>query len=311
GRRGLLLRGQHGAARAAAAGARRARARAGGGAVRDRGARARQRVARRLGRRGARAPHGHRGHPARPAAREGGERLGGPPARPRPLRADAQRGLRAPARRDGRAARRAARPPARGRGRRDAAAPRRCGAALGVALPRPARCAADRAHAAPALRRPELREPGPRGRLGAVGGAARAHGGGALDRVARPGLLRLLRRGRLPQAPARRRLERPLRAAGARGPPRAALDGDRPDTADRRDGPQPRPLHAQAPHGGRRARGALADRVDLRGARARGARPARPRPAALPRARAGEPAPGPRRGAARGGGGVQPRARNL
>ena len=97
----------------------------------------------------------------------------------------------------------------------------------------------------------------------AVRRAARAPRRGRRDRLLRPRLLRLLRRGGLLQAAARRRLERDLRA---RRPARWATSR-RTTTgraADRRALAQPRPLHAQAPLARRRPRRALADGVHLR-----------------------------------------------
>ena len=95
-------------ARAAGALPRRDRGRARGAAVRDRGARARQRLERRVGRRGARGTRRSTEVIAlRPAPRQGRERQRPAAARPRPLLPAAQRGLRAAARRDRRAARRA------------------------------------------------------------------------------------------------------------------------------------------------------------------------------------------------------------
>ena len=79
-------------------------------------------------------------------------------------------------------------------------------------FPSPGAALLVRAGAAPAVRRAEPRRRDPRGRLGAVGGADRAPRGGRGDRLLRPRVLRLLRRGRLLQAAARRRLARPVRA---------------------------------------------------------------------------------------------------
>ena len=73
-------------------------------------------------------------------------------------------------------------------------------------FPGPGSALLDGAVAAPALRRAEPREPGARGGLGAVGRPAGAPGRGRRDRLLRPRVLRLLRRGRLLQAPARRGL---------------------------------------------------------------------------------------------------------
>ena len=125
--------------------------------------------------------------------------------------------------------------------------------------------------------------------------------------LVRPGLLRLLRRGRLLPAPARRGLAHALRAGRGRRAPRAALDRQGARAADRRALAQPRPLHAQAPLRGRRRGGARAHGVGLRGARARGARAPRPRPAAVLAPRDRDAAPGSGRGAARGRGRAQPR----
>ena len=101
--------------------------------------------------------------------------------------------------------------------------------------------------------------------------------GGSGGRLPRPRLLRLLRRGRLRPPAARRGLAHPVRAERTRDPPRAAVHRRRPRATDRGNGAQPRPLHAQAPLRRSGARGALADRVDLRVARARCAGAARAR----------------------------------
>ena len=81
--------------------------------------------------------------------------------------------------------------------------------------------------------------------------------------------------------------------------------------ADRRTGAQPRPLHAQAPLRRRRPRRALADRLELRRARAGGPGTARTLAPALlaPRDRHADARP--RRGPAGGGRGVQPRRWRL
>ena len=131
-------------------------------------------------------------------------------------------------------------------------------------FPTPATALIGGAVPAQALHGPEPRRAHAHRRLGAVRRAARAHRGRARGRLVRPGLLRLLRRGRLLPAPARRRLAHAVRAAGRRRAPRAALDRQGPRAADRRALAQPRPLHAQAPlrAGGRG--GALAHGVDLR-----------------------------------------------
>ena len=132
-------------------------------------------------------------------------------------------------------------------GRRDARAARRRAAALGVALPVRRHRAAVRAVAAQALRRAEHGRRRAAGGLGAVGRDARAPLSGRGHRLLRHRLLRLLRRGRLLQAPPGRRPPRALRPRRPRRPPRAAADRQRPEPADRRVLPQPRPLHAQAP----------------------------------------------------------------
>ena len=93
----------------------------------------------------------------------------------------------------------------------------------------------------------------------------------------RPRLLRVLRRGRLRPPPARPRLAQRVRAGRAGGPPRAALHRRAPGAADRRTRPQARPVHAQAPLRRERPRVRLADRLELRAARAGRARPARAR----------------------------------
>ena len=76
---------------------------------------------------------------------------------------------------------------------------------------------------------------------------------------------------------------------------------------DRRVVAQPRPLRAQAPRRGRRARGALAHGVDVRRPQRAGARRPRARRAPLPPPRARHAVPRPRRGARRGGRRLQPR----
>ena len=121
-----------------------------------------------------------------------------------------------------------------------------------------------------------------RGRLGAVGRAARPprRGGRAIGWL-RPGVLRLLRRGRLLQAAARRRLAHAVRPGRARRTTTSSSrPGAVPGAAHRRALAQPRPLHAQAPLARRRPRRALAHRVDLRGR----ARPPRSRCRATTRA---------------------------
>src|SRR3954447_5885160 len=205
--------------------------------------------------------------------------------------------------RDGAAAA-ARRPPAR---RPAPAAPRRDRAGQRVALSNDDHRPRRRAVPAQARHRPEPRPAHAQGRLGAVRLPARTYRGRARNRVVRPGLLRLLRRGRLLPAPARRGLAHPLRAGRGRGAPRAALDRQGPRAADRRALAQPRPLHAQAPLRGRRRGGAAPHGLGLRGALARGARAPGPRPAALLAPRDRDAAPRPRRGAARGRGRAQPR----
>ena len=214
---------------------------------RHRGARARQRVGRRLGRRRAQPPRHDRGRRARAPARQGRERLRAAAALARTRLPAAQRGLRAAARRHPHAARRARRAPPGGRRGRAAAPARRPPAAVGVALSHPADRARRRAVPAPPLHGPEPGRAHPHRRLGAVRRAARAPRRRRADRLVRSGLLRLLRRGRLLQAPARRRLAHALRPAGGGDPPRAALDRRGARAAHRRAVAQPRPLHAQAP----------------------------------------------------------------
>ena len=167
------------------------------------------------------------------------------------------------------------RQPARGRRRCEAAAPQRTSPAECVALPVAVDGAGGRAGRPPlddgaeSRRRPAAR------RLGAERGAARAPAGGARDRLVRPAVLRLLRRGRLLQAPRRCRLAHRLRPVGRRDPRRAAVDRRGPRAADRRALAQPRPLHAQAPQLAVGRARPLADRVDLRRTCARGDRPSR------------------------------------
>ena len=170
----------------------------------------------------------------------------------------AQRGLRAAAGR-GRGAARGARATAR-------AAPPARSCCDPDGAPQPSRLAlpgvGDRARSgalpAPPLHRAEPRRPHARGRLGAVGGAARAH--------ARP---------RPPSASSTRRSSStPTRSTSASAcatpagasstcprpsrPPRAALDRRGRPSGGSSSPPQPRPLHAQAPlaaAAARRARG--------------------------------------------------------
>ena len=233
-------------------------------------------LARRLGRRSARAPGRRRELIALDAApRQGGERQRAAAARARALLPAAERGLRAAAGRDARRCtprstqRRRPRPRARGccartasRSRRRGASRRRHGARRRAV---PAR-AADRAERG-------------RRRSREVDWAQSAallvrRDGRRAGRLAGPGVLRLLRRGRLLQAPARRRLGDAVRAAGAGDPPRAAVDGQR---AERRivELSRNRDRYMRKHHSRAAARGrALADRVDLRAARARRARAA-------------------------------------
>ena len=88
--------------------------------------------------------------------------------------------------------------------------------------------------------------------------------GGRRGRLPRRGFLRLLRRGRLRAAPARRGLAQPLRAGGGGGPRRAALDrrgsGARGSSNSRATAIST--CASTTPR--RRARGALADRLGLR-----------------------------------------------
>ena len=97
-----------------------------------------------------------------------------------------------------------------------------------------------------------------------------------------------------------------LRARAPGRPPRAALHRRRARAADRRALAQPRPLHAQAPRPGAARAVRWLTAAAVRAARRRGARPPRPRPAPLRAPRHRDAAPRARRGAARGGGGVQP-----
>ena len=243
------------------------------------------------------------------APRQGRQRLRAAAARARPLLPAAQRGLRARAGRDRRAARRARVRPAGRRGRRDARPPRRRAAAVRVALPVPGHGAADRAVAASLARRPEPRRGGAAGRLGAVGGDARAARGGGADRLLRPGLLRLLRRGRLLPPARRRRLAHALRARRARRPPRAARRPARVPSRRIVEFSRNRDKYMRKHHtavlGMDRA---LADGVDLRLAGRRRARAPRPQREALLQARQRDAVPAPRRGPGRGRRGVQPEA---
>ena len=159
-------------------------------------------------------------------------------------------------------------------------------AAVGMALPGAADGAAGAPVPAPALRRAEPRDEHARGRLGAVGGAARAPRRRRGGRLHRPRVLRLLRRGRLLQAAARRGLGGALRPVGAR---RRATSA--PADAERRGSSSSRATAtatcaSTTPLG--RPQRALADRLHVRDAGARGARAARPRRAPLraPRRRA-------------------------
>ena len=210
--RAELLRGQHRAARAAGARARRDRPRARAAAVRDRDARARQRLRRRVRAGGGRPRRRGRGDRALRAPRQGDQRHGAAAARPRALRAAAQRGLGAARGRDPRPARR---PRRRAAGRvrgGPAPAPRRLPAGVRVAVPRTGGRPRGRPAAPAAVRRAEPRAAHAQGRLVPVLGAARAHRRGRRGGLPRPRLLRLLRRGRLRPAAARRGLEQPVRA---------------------------------------------------------------------------------------------------
>ena len=313
GRRGLLLRGQHRAARAARALPGRDRAPSASAlpfetevlvldnASGDGSAGAARRAS---GRR-------PRSIALRAAARQGRERHARCCSAPAGATPAAQRGLRAAARaRPRRCTRRSTRARARRRGGRA-----RCCAPTAAPQPSAWRfpTPGDRAgrRAAARHRRLLVQSRGDahaRGRLGAVGGAARARRGGARDRLVRPAFfvysdeVDFCRR---------------LRDAGwatlyvpARGgrPPRAALDRRRcPSggssssraTATATCASTTRPARRRA------VRWLTAWTYALRAARR--ARAARPQPAALLAPRDGDAAPGSRRGAARGGGGLQPR----
>ena len=138
--------------------------------------------------------------------------------------------------------------PRRGRRGREAAAPGRPPAAVGVALPDAGDGARGRALPAQMADGAEQGRSGARGRLGAVGRAARAR---ARRRSGSAGWTRpsssTPTRSTSASAcatPAGRVLYVPRRAGD---PPRAAVDRQRADAADRRALAQPRPLHAQAP----------------------------------------------------------------
>ena len=144
-------------------------------------------------------------------------------------------------------------------------------AAVGVALSDAADGARRRAAPAPPLHRAERRRADARGRLVPVGGAARA----ARRRPTQVGYLDPDFFVYSDEVDFARRLRdagwRSVYVPRRRGdPPRAALDRRGARAADRRNGAQPRPVHAQAPLRGGGARGALADRVAVRAARARG-----------------------------------------
>ena len=92
--------------------------------------------------------------------------------------------------------------------------------------------------------------------------------GGARDRLVRPALLRLLRRGRLLQAPARRRLGDAVRPRGDGDPPRAALDRRRcPSGGSSSSRATATATCASTTRRGAAAARALADGLDLRAAR--------------------------------------------
>ena len=99
--------------------------------------------------------------------------------------------------------------------------------------------------------------------------------------------------------------------AGGGDPSRAAVHRRRSRAADRGTRARTRAVHAQAPLAdGGRAR-ALADRVELRAAGGRRARPAGTRPATLLASRHRHAAPRARRRTARGGRGIQPAGSGL
>ena len=126
-----------------------------------------------------------------------------------------------------------------------------------------------------------------RGGLGAVERADGAARGGRAGGLPRPGLLRLLRRDRLLQAPARRRLADPLRA-GRRAPSTTTSWAPTRPSMRRRivEFHRGRDLYMRKHHSAPGAAGrAPALDVGLRRARAGRARPPRPRPAPLPAAR--------------------------
>ena len=189
------------------------------------------------------------------------------------------RARRRPARRAG--PRRAGR-----RGRRDARAPGRRAAAVGVALPLRRHRAADRAVAAQALRRAEQG----RRRAARSTGCSRRRCSCAARRPRRSATstrqffvysdeVDFCRRL------AGRRLAHALRP-GARAVHHEQLStGSVPTPADRRVLPQPRPLHAQAPLGGSRPRCALPHRLDATRCGRSARSSSRPRPEALPQAR--------------------------
>ena len=153
-----------------------------------------------------RARDGRRGDRARRAPRQGGERLRAAAPRARALRAAAQRGLRAAAGRDAALWQALEARPQAALRRGEAAAPRRAPSSRRRGASRRRDGARRRAAAAPALTVQSRGGAGARGRLGPVGGAARPPRGGRAGRLPGRRLLRLLRRGRLRAAPARRRL---------------------------------------------------------------------------------------------------------
>ena len=228
---------------------------------------------RRLGRRRAAPPRDDGARRARATAREGRERLRPAPALARALLPAAQRGLRASPGRHGRAARGARSasraPPRRARGCCDptgACSPRRgasprprprssarssCIAATPCRAPATTIREVDWAQSAALLVRREAAE-----QIGWFDPAFFVYS----DEV---DFCKRLRDAGW------RTLYVPRRG---RGPPRAALDGGRSGAPDRRAVAQPRPLHAQAPHGAGGVGGAAADGVHLRRAGARRAR---------------------------------------
>ena len=226
-----LLRRQHRAARPPALLPGRDRARARHRRLRDRGPRARQRLPGRFGRGRPPPPGRRRGDRAPAAPRQERERFRAAAARPRALLPAAQRGLRARARRDRRPARRAGprrrapAPPARCWCARTASSSRRPGGS-----PRPTTALLTALFLHRSLVVQSKGEVAAAGRLGAVGGDARPPRRGRGDRLLRPGVLRLLRRGRLLPPARRRRLAHALRA---RAPAPSTTSSSRPATSRR------------------------------------------------------------------------------